>query len=666
MACSVTGLPLARSLALVLIATAATLSLAADGSGQPAAGPLAQHPRLIARTFAGPRAFRVESPGARESRAWTDEQADALGALGATISFELADRVTVRTGDPGRLRAWAGRRGLRVSDGLAKLGFVSVRTTSVSQSLDVAEALASAEWVSEAYVDLTQPIAVRDVPNDPFLSLQWHLINDVLPGVDARVRPAWEAGYSGAGVTIGIVEPSAWQADHPDLIATLNAEASQPGGAVGWHATSVAGVAAARGFNGRFGVGAAFGASLATQRTGSDEQIAEALSFRVDLNAIKNNSWGPPDDALIRSLPSVVRAALEHAVTEGRDGRGTIVVWAAGNGGGSSDRVDYDPYASSRHTIAVNAITDQDMRTLYDERGCSVLLCAHSGGGFRNISTVTSSSGWTNEFGGTSSAAPLVSGVVALMLEANPNLTWRDVQHVLVESARHVQPSDPDWEMNGGGRRIHYHYGFGALDASVAVPLAADWTNVPHEVTVDTGMVPVETDLPDNVNTGVTMTVDVPEDIRIESVELVLNVETAYVGDLRIVLTSPSGLSSILAHTRMDPQDDLVSYPFTSLRHWGELSAGTWSVTISDRRANNIATWHDFRLIFHGTPPCLGDLDGNGFSDLADVMALLASYGLCAAEAGFAPEADFDNSGCIDLADLSRLLEAFGGACEQP
>ena len=107
---------------------------------------------------------------------------------------------------------------------------------------------------------------------------------------------------------------------------------------------------------------------------------------------------------------------------------------------------------------------------------------------------------------GTSSAASVVSGVVALMLQANPNLTWRDVQHILVNSARHVDPTDAGWTTNRAGHLIHYNYGFGVVDAEAAVNLAKTWTNVGPELSVSSGLVTVGEVIPDNDSTGVSST----------------------------------------------------------------------------------------------------------------------------------------------------------------
>ena len=66
---------------------------------------------------------------------------------------------------------------------------------------------------------------------------------------------------------------------------------------------------------------------------------------------------------------------------------------------------------------------------------------------------------------GTSSAAPLAAGIFALVLEANPKLTWRDMQHLVFHTAQITSPLDPDWQKNGCGKHVNHKFGFGLLNA---------------------------------------------------------------------------------------------------------------------------------------------------------------------------------------------------------
>ena len=611
--------------------------------------------------------FRVKNPAAAVSAAWVDDEAwvagQSAGVLSSHAVYELTSRIIVRA------EAFE-----QLNPILEKYPHLSVKRVAVGEhywllkAANVGEAAAIAAELSETgefddvSIDMTRPRSLRDVPDDPYFNQQWHLYNDIEPLFDVNAEAAWDLGYTGAGIVVGIIE-DAWDHEHIDLAANFNPEASETGGVVTSHATACAGIVGEVAYNGLMGAGVAYGAQIAGQTYGTDAEVAEALTFRNDLNDIKTNSWGPPDGSSIDYMPAVVQAALEDGIAHGRGGLGEIYVWAAGNGN-PTDRVEYDPYASSRYTIAVGAIGDQDVHSSYSEVGSSLLVVAHSHGNDRYISTTTRYNTWTTHFGGTSAASPLAAGVVALMLEANPRLTWRDVQHVLVNSARKCQPEAASWQTNGGGHDINYDYGFGAVDAGAAVVVAESWENVAHEVTIEADL-DVNLEIPDNDPNGVTVTLDVDENIRIESVELIPYVETTNIGNLEILLTSPAGTNSLLAKQRGgDSHDNYDGYIFTSVRHWDEVSAGTWSIRIADRFAGDLATWQGYRLLIHGTPTCPGDLVSDGMIDLTDVLALLESYSLCDGDEGFNPAGDFDNSGCITLSDLAYLLSVYGEGCD--
>ncbi len=96
---------------------------------------------------------------------------------------------------------------------------------------------------------------------------------------------------------------------------------------------------------------------------------------------------------------------------------------------------------------------------------------------------------FTSTFGGTSAAAATVSGIIAMMLQANPNLTYRDVQHILVQAARQNDFASEDWATNGGGHAVHHDYGFGVVDARKAVELASTWKAVRAESSQTTGVI---------------------------------------------------------------------------------------------------------------------------------------------------------------------------------
>jgi kexin len=169
-------------------------------------------------------------------------------------------------------------------------------------------------------------------------------------------------------VTVAVVDDGL-EYDHPDLQQNFCADCSYdfnrnkdlptPGSGDD-HGTSAAGVAAA-GNNTACGVGVAYLAQLAGLRLISDPVTdateARGLSHRTDLNHVFSCSWGPTDDGRRLEGPGpLTQLAMLDAVTTGREGKGTVFVWAGGNGRRSKDNCNYDGYANSRLTIAVGAV----------------------------------------------------------------------------------------------------------------------------------------------------------------------------------------------------------------------------------------------------------------------------------------------------------------------
>jgi subtilisin-like proprotein convertase family protein len=567
--------------------------------------------------------------------------------------IEVAARVIV-DGDLSEVARAVGR-GARVRSAPMP-GFVFVETGSVASAIAMADRLSNHPAFGSIELDVSMPRAER-TPTDPFFPGQWNLRNLQNPLADVRALDVWNAGYTGAGVVVGVIELG-WQVDHPDLSPNFIASASMDPSAVTSHATSVAGVIGAAA-NGTGGVGVAYNAGLSRLIFGLASDNADAFLFRNDLNDIKNNSWGPQDNGRLGSISALELAALEEAARFGRDGLGEIVVWAAGNGG-LNDRVDYDPYASSRFTLAIGAIGDLNVRADYNELGSSMLAVAHSSGNVRNIFSTSTSNGYTTTFGGTSAAAPLAAGVIALMLEANPALTWRDVQHIIVNTARRIDESDETWVTNGAQRWVSENYGYGAIDAHAAVVAAEDWASVGPEVVADSGVVVVEHTLGDQDFTGHSVAVTLDRLVRVESVEVVLTVLTPTVGDLHIELLSPSGTLSVFSTPRPDPTDHLISRTFTTLRSWDESSAGSWTVRVADQRPTAEAHWVDVRVRAYGTAwssACSVDLTGDGDLTVHDVQAFLSAY------QSQDPVADFALDGLIDFFDVQAFLGAWSLGC---
>ncbi|NJP06456.1 MAG: S8 family serine peptidase [Chloroflexaceae bacterium] len=465
----------------------------------------------------------------------------------------------------------------------------------------------------------------QTLPADPNFPDQWHLDNtgqiDGSVAEDLNVLPVWNDGIQGNGVVIGIVDDGL-QHEHPDLSPNYRAEWSYdfndgdpdpaPESSFDAHGTATSGVAAARD-NDVCGVGVAPRASLAGLRllaaptTDADE--AEALTYAYDDIALYSNSWGPYDDgAHVEAPGELTRAAFADGVLNGRGGLGSIYVWAAGNGLRENDNVNYDGYANLRYTIAVGAVDHHGRQAYYSEPGAAMLVTAPSAGDASGITTsdLIGQDGYaegncTADFGGTSASTPMVAGVVALMLEANPNLTWRDVQAILVHSAAQNDPTDSDWKLNGAGLPINHKYGFGRVDATVAVNLARNWTSLAEALEVASGEMTVNQSIPDNNPMGTSHEIVINEQLSLEHVEVVLNVVHSYRGDLEIRLISPGGTESVLAEPHGDPNSNYDQWRFMSVRHWDELSAGAWRLELIDRGAEDEGIFVSWELILHGT-----------------------------------------------------------------
>ncbi|MGE5655863.1 MAG: S8 family serine peptidase [Actinomycetota bacterium] len=442
-----------------------------------------------------------------------------------------------------------------------------------------------------------------------------------------------------------------------NYIWTLESDPNQPLLVPFRHGTAVAGVAAATSNNQTGIAGAAPKSELASvqllNQMVSDWLIGKALTYKNsnpqsignDID-IYNSSWKPGLPLIAAPL---AMAALGLGATEGRpDGQGqnlgNIYVFAAGNerlrvneegkpllenvyaltvdrDGNPllaedgrpylNSNVNYNAFANSRYAIAVGAIAHDGIQSWYSEPGASLLISAYSSGKGLGITTADiagiggyDEGDYTNKFGGTSSAAPLVSGIIALMLQANPKLTQRDIQHILVESADRSKINDPDagWSGKETDAIRHSHkYGFGVIDAEAAVKAAISWNGVEPEVSIQSAVQHVGEAIPDRDSTGVSSTIRMNKDINVEWVEVMFDADHPARGDLEIVLVSPDGTESILAEPHGDTSDNYDKWVFSSVRHWGESSQGDWTLKVRDRISGETGTWNNWKLNIYGT-----------------------------------------------------------------
>ena len=531
-----------------------------------------------------------------------------------------------------------------------------------------AEALAAHPLIAEAMPDGIPNIEPMAPPSDPLLPQQWHLENTGqsggTPGADARVRAAWEThGVAGRGVTIAVVDDGV-ETDHPDLRARYRADidydynfqdgdpnpmndALSPG--IDPHGTSVAGVAASDADGVSCGVGAAYQAEITGRRIlgfgpGSGfswSYVASAFTDHLSQIEVYNNSWGYSPSGTLIPIAGVVEDAIATVTAQGRGGLGSIVLFAGGNGFNYPELSQYDGHNSDRRTISVAAMTDDGGASYYSERGANLLVTAPSNhfGSAITTSDLTGSNGYnqtgngsnpddlgcTNRFGGTSSATPLVSGIVALMLEANPDLTWRDVQHILARSARKTDSDNFWWFTNGAGIQHNMNYGFGAVDAEKAVRFSKGWTNVPPEVVTSPRAFDfpqpllIEDATPEGDGPWATSSIEVTAAQLVEAVEVTIQIDHEDGNDLLMYLQSPSGYYSRVLEPTNQSIPIVGTYKILLRDLLGENAQGTWTLWVRDVVDSGLTgTLNGWGMDIYGTAenaiPYVGIRPGAGYA----------------------------------------------------
>jgi subtilisin family serine protease/subtilisin-like proprotein convertase family protein len=383
-----------------------------------------------------------------------------------------------------------------------------VRVPTGASGVAVANALQARSDVVFSHPDFLVPLKKHATTNDPLFRDQWHLSNTGqrggVPGADARVLQAWDITRGSASIKIAIVDDGI-DIDHEDLkdrlvpgVDVLDGDADpRPTLEDDDHGTACAGVAVASGDNGIGVSGAAPGARLMPIRmldgggfTPLSAQ-AEAFNFATRNGAdVISNSWGPGPSGF--PVPNLVKAAIDNATSVGRGGRGCVVLFASGNQqfGRNQNNADLNMYAANEKVISVGGSTNVDLHAAYSNRGETLDIVAPTGGfggsfdgatldisttdrtgkvGYDKGGTLADgyasgnycNGGGTSGFSGTSSATPLVAGIVGLLLSAEPNLTFSQVRERLIETADKIDQSGGAYDSRGHSVK----YGFGRVNA---------------------------------------------------------------------------------------------------------------------------------------------------------------------------------------------------------
>ena len=518
------------------------------------------------------------------------------------------------------------------------------------------------------------------IPTDTLFSQQWHLQNTVAGLFDLNVTTAWD-DYTGNGIRI-VVMDNAFDYLHSDIAPNYNTvldydyantdAVPYPSGSLD-HGTAVMGIIGADD-DGAGVVGVAYDSELIGYQVTNAIGDTMLANFRdgiadaaTSANAdIINISFGIANDittvfgnGLSSTILGQVRDSIGTAVSSGRGGLGSIVVKSAGNSRSDgndanavSDNYDVnaDAWAQDTRQVVVAAVDQDGTVSSYSSYGAANLVSAFGTPNDVVTTDRTGAPGYTNGdftfFSGTSAAAPMVSGVVALMLEANDDLGWRDVQNILAYSARHVgsqiDGSTTDgiertpWQWNGaenwngGGLHFSNDYGYGLVDGLAAVRMAETWTlmgaaqtSANERASFEDGLNSTVT-IPDGNASGTSFNINESFNVDIERVKLTVTFSTTYIGDLEIYLTSPDGTTSELIRDIVqgnDPQsnDFTGTWAFESQAFRGESSVGNWTVRIVDDAGRDTLTVSDIDLQTFGSAPSVNNdyIFTNEYSDFA-------------------------------------------------
>jgi Ca2+-binding RTX toxin-like protein/subtilisin-like proprotein convertase family protein len=499
--------------------------------------------------------------------------------------------------------------------------------------------------VMKAAVYLRTP----DLPTDPLIYDQWYLS-------EANIIPVWK-DYTGKGVKIGQFEPGGEFSVGPEIIDKTHPDL-KPNVDTDWlgdpnniipstysnHATMVAGVmVGAR--NGEGGVGVAYDAKISGNYIKGSGLTIPALELEITNALAKfknydvvNNSWGAVSNFDINVVPvGLLQAGILDAVTQGRGGLGTVVVMAGGNDRQSGGNTNTNALTANRGVIVaggINAVSDLGSLQIggapFSNPGASILVSAPASNVTSSSRLIESSDGST--FGsnyavtqGTSFATPIISGVVALMLEANPKLGWRDIQKILAITAKKVNDASTDTiyntanNWNGGGMHTSHDYGFGEVDARAAVRLAESWKNDNglHTINNERHLVSGEGSMNSAANlniaiadgTSITRTLAIGAGMRAEHVTVSLDLTHSNWGDLTVELISPTGTTSKLianpgtSATNAGGQVGFgqLTFALDTTHDYGENAQGNWQLKITDRTGRGTGTLYGWKVDVYGS-----------------------------------------------------------------
>lgn len=497
-------------------------------------------------------------------------------------------------------------------------------------------------------------------------------------GADINLENLFDLGFGGKNIVVAVSDTNI-EVDHEDLIANVSVPLSRNyllSSSSAWpnskptianntdeHGTTVMGLIGAVANNGLGGRGVAPEVTLAGFNfISSNQSLSRFLDQARGFIDVFNYSYGT-DTCSVVPIDSAYILQLKEGVTNQRSGKGSVYVKAGGNEYISSldacvsgsalnylGNANLEQSTAYPYMILAAGLTAKDRHASYSSPGSNIWISASSGenglsapgiistdltgcsnGYAQSSSTSTFDKGnnslnsncnYTATLQGTSFSSPLVSGVAALMLQANSNLTWRDVKHIMAATAVKIDPSsinlphplgenlpshvyERGWRQNGAGFWFHNWYGFGKINASAAVLMAQTYTST-FDPFIETSFInsTPALNIPDNSSTGVSNTLNVPSSLIIEAVQISVNITHQFPSEIGIELTSPTGMiSQLMLINSGIVGENLIDTQFLSNAFYGENSAGNWTIKIIDSMPSDTGILNSWKIKFFGHAP---------------------------------------------------------------
>ncbi|MBE9230600.1 S8 family serine peptidase [Cuspidothrix issatschenkoi LEGE 03284] len=505
-------------------------------------------------------------------------------------------------------------------------------------------------------------------PQDSFYPQQWYLNhnggNQLVAGSHISVEQAWDVTRGVRSIVVAVVDDS-FDLRHPDfqgngkVIAPRDLKENDflplPGEKETSHGTACAGLAVAE-ENGSGIVGVAPGCAMMPIRTTGfldDKSIEDAFNWAVEKGAsVISCSWGA--SAVYFPLSIRQKAAISRAATNGRKGKGCVIIFAAGNANrpinGSINEQNWPKnivqgrtnwlsgFAVHPDVITVSASTSLNKKAAYSNWGDNISVCAPSnnappGMWFQETGYVYTqpaivsalvgvgmlttdqiggagydAGNFTNNFGGTSSATPIVAGVAALVLSANPDLTAQQVKRILQDTADKIVDNSPDPQlgMRGGTYNSNGHsqwFGYGKVNAAKAVRVAQQMGTVAKitnkQIQVKNSQV---VSIPDNNKVGIKSAISIDEAINVGDIQVTVNISHEFLGDLEVYLIAPNNQRILLQSRTLGRRNQLQNtYTMRShptLRQLLYLPAkGKWQLQVIDFAALDVGKLNSWELV---------------------------------------------------------------------